>query len=883
MKSLTLYISLLGFVFSLQAQPVKRIYLANDDHTDYMWTGNEAQYDTAFVRMLDYYMAQIDSTKNNPDDYQARWNCDGSYWLKTYQKFRSPAQFERLVGYIKSGHISSPLNSVVSTYGGQPTEAVLRGMYHAGQLERQYDLRFSMAVCMENQTMPFGLSSLWAGSGAKYSWRGVCACASKIDTKLKVRKHQLYRYMGFDNRSVLMKWYNIPGENTGLGGYGETRQEHKVTDAAASLTKTVGDLTALCDTIAPKSAYPYNVAGAFGYGWDDLETYNSPAFIAAARQTTTSTRRVRVSNEEDFFRDIEKTYKTIPAQSVSYGNEWDLYPVSMNETTAQVRRATEKLRSAEALATLVALKDSMFANDLIAPVNRAARNSAWDAYGLYWEHDWTADGPVSRQDRADWQIRQKNAITAYVDTLYDRARVALGKTIRATNLSGAAAARFYVFNPLSWIRSDVADFPFPGASPVRVIDLQTNAEVASQLIRKGGKQYLRIWAEDIPSVGYKVFEIRPGAATQKSWAAEVTGDFIQNAYYRLRLRKSGVISELIDLRSRNRQVIQPLDGRLFNDLGSTNKDAGSPVVIENEGPVSVTLRATSSDPIAHTVRVTLFRSNPRIEIEDSIQANFGDVKTWAFSLNLDKPTTHHEELGAILTAKTETRGGHYADQNARYDWLTFNHFADLSEPNYGVTLSNQDCSFFKLGQSTPDSLWEQSPQLSALAGGQVDGPKLGILNQNGATAFRYHFALTTHQGPFDALAAMRFSLEHQNSLVTGAVTGSADGYPATSYSFLIISNSGRSRTGVPADARSAGAVLLWSLKPSEEGINKGVITRFWNVKGAKVSPTVRGAIPIRKSWQTTHLETNERLLNPAHGQLKLNFAPHQLNTYRLQF
>ena len=878
MKSSILPVLLSAFVFSLQAQPVKRLYLANDDHTDYMWTGNEAQYDTAFVRMLDYYIAQIDSTKNNPDDYQARWNCDGSYWLKTYQKFRSPVQFDRLIGYVKSGHISSPLNSVVSTFGGQPTEAVIRGMYYAGQLERQYDLRFPMAVCMENQTMPFGLSSLWAGSGAKYSWRGVCACASKIQTKVKVRKHQLYRYMGFDNRSVLMKWYNIPGENTGLGGYGETRQQHKVTDAAASLTKTVNDLTALCDTLTPRSAYPYNVAGAFGYGWDDLETYNSPVFIAAARQTTTPTRRVRVSNEEDFFRDVERTYKTIPAQSVSFGNEWDLYPVSMNETTAQVRRATEKLRSAEALATLVALKDSTFANDLIAPVNRAARNSAWDAYGLYWEHDWTADGPVSRQDRADWQIRQKNAITAYVDTLYDRARAALGKTIKATNLSSTAAARFYVFNPLSWIRSDVADFFYVGRGAPKVIDLQTNAEVASQLIRKGGKQYLRIWAEEIPSVGYKVFEIQTGAATRKSLAAEVTGEFIQNAYYRLRLRKSGVISELTDLRAKNRSVVQTLDGRLFNDLGSTNKDAGSPVQLENAGPVSVTLRATSNDPIAHTVRVTLFRNSrtagpPRIDIEDSIQANFGDVKTWAFSLNLARSTTRHEELGAILTAKTETRGGHYATQNARYDWLTFNHFADLSELNYGVTLSNQDCSFFKLGQSTPDSLWEQSPQLSALAGGQVDGPKLGILNQNGATAFRYQFALTTHQGPFDALAAMRFSLEHQNPLVTGAVTGLVEGYPATSYSFLTMSNSGR----------SADAVLLWSLKPSEEGINKGVITRFWNLKGAEVSPTVRGAIPIRKSWQTTHIETNERLLNPTHGQLRLNFAPHQLNTYRLQF
>ena len=32
-------------VFGTKAQTVKRLYIANDDHTDYMWTANEAQYD----------------------------------------------------------------------------------------------------------------------------------------------------------------------------------------------------------------------------------------------------------------------------------------------------------------------------------------------------------------------------------------------------------------------------------------------------------------------------------------------------------------------------------------------------------------------------------------------------------------------------------------------------------------------------------------------------------------------------------------------------------------------------------------------------------------------------------------------------------------------
>lgn len=73
-----------------QAQQ-KRLYIANDDHTDYMWTADEAKYDSAFVQMLDYYLHQIDSTKNQSADFQARFNCDGSAWLKAYKKYRSPS------------------------------------------------------------------------------------------------------------------------------------------------------------------------------------------------------------------------------------------------------------------------------------------------------------------------------------------------------------------------------------------------------------------------------------------------------------------------------------------------------------------------------------------------------------------------------------------------------------------------------------------------------------------------------------------------------------------------------------------------------------------------------------------------------------------------
>jgi alpha-mannosidase len=822
--------------------------------------------------MLDYYLDQIDSTQSNPSDFQSRFNCDGSYWMQAYQRHRSTAQFERLISRIKSGHISMPLHALINCYGGMPTEAAIRGMYYAGQVERKYNLRFRMAGTMENNTIPLGMSSIWAGSGAKYSWNGIGGYGSQMTYEYRAnRRNQLYNYTGLDGSSVIMKWYIYNEKITSpLGGYAELRTTMKSKDVITEIGSMIPRLDAMCDTISPDSNYPFNSAAAIGYGHDDLATYLSPEFIQVAINGTTPSRKVRVSIAEDFFKDIEMNYPKLPSESVTYGNEWDLYSASMNEATAKMRRSTEKLRGAEALAAVAQLRGmgqgAWGKNDSFSDELKDIRNKAWDSFGYYWEHDWTGDSKLSMNERPAWQIKLQKNLSTYVDTLQNLFIQILGKQI-----SQSDNPRFFVFNPLSWNRNDVADYAWDGDYPVKVIDLQSKKEVTSQLIKKAGRNYLRIFAENIPSAGYKIFEIRKGKPERFTNDITVSGEMIDNSFYRLRLSPSGAITEITDKLMGNRQLVKAIDGKYLNDLGTDDVNHGNPVVVENSGPVSITLKAVSEFPIKHTVRVTLFAKSPRIEIENRIDANFGDVKTWTFSLNLNNQTTRFEELGAVLIARTETNGGHYASQNARYDWQTFNHFANMSEDNYGITISNLDCSFFKLGKSSVYLLDENSSQLNALAGGRADkkvedGGYLGFPNQNGETSFGYHFALTSHQSGFDATSSMKFSLEHQNPLVTGEVLGDQTASKQNQFSLLSVSDPN---------------VLLWSVKPSEEGMDNGLITRFWNIGSSKSNPEIKLSQNIGSAWQTTHIETNENPIKPLNGSLSVSFNPYQIKTFRL--
>ena len=207
----------------------KRIYIAADDHTDYMWTADEGAYRNAFLKTLDHYLDLADRTDSQPNDLQSRWNCDGLLWFREFEKYRSEKSVARLVRRIKSGHISIPMTVLVSCYGGAPTEAVLRGLYYGGHVERKYDLRLRIAVSMENQTLPYGLGMLWAGSGVRYSWKGICSCATKLGSPGR-RQHDVYWWVGPDGSRILMKWYSLGPKlragmypNEGPGGYAEAR------------------------------------------------------------------------------------------------------------------------------------------------------------------------------------------------------------------------------------------------------------------------------------------------------------------------------------------------------------------------------------------------------------------------------------------------------------------------------------------------------------------------------------------------------------------------------------------------------------------------------------------------------------------------------------
>ena len=303
----------------------------------------------------------------------------------------------------------------------------------------------------------------------------------------------------------------------------------------------------------------------------------------------------------------------------------------------------------------------------------------------------------------------------------------------------------------------------------------------------------------------------------------------------------------------------------MNDI-APDSDDGEPLRVENRGPVSVPVRARSGAGLDHTTAVTLYRGSDRVDLVNELTANFTDVRHWAFSFALSEPALHTEEVGAVILNKPQSAGGDYADRHARYDYLTVNHFADFTDGSgrKGVTLSNPDLAFAKLGRSTASRLDTETPQLHLLAGGQVDGASLGIPGQNGNRRFLQRFALRPHGG-YDQTAAMKFALEHQNPFVTGAVTGNRGGaYPVAVHSLLSVSH---------AD------VLLWALKVHEDGIHRGLVARVWNQAKTASAARFTSASPLQNAERLTHVETLLEPLPVKEGALETTLGARRLETF----
>lgn len=816
----------LGFVLGLSplaASHAADLYLLNDNHTDYGWNATVEQVEETMATELDYYLEQIDRTANLAPELRAKYAADSWWYLYTYQRKRSPEQFQRLLTATRNGSITFPLNPLVELYGAMTTEAAIRAGYWPGRMQRRYGLSFKRAQAMENATLPWGLASIWRNSGAEYMWHGICGCVT--DAPFAQRTTPLFRWRGPDGRDMLVKWYPFSGLTTSLGGYAEARSNLTLNALTKILKRT---------DLAPDGV---PLIGVFGVGWDDVISLSQTPYDIArqwAAQVPPRADRVLVSNGEDYFNALESYVGRLPVLQGGWGLDWDLWVSTLTAPTTSARNSIERLRTTEMLAALA----TPASPGLWATLQPQLEAGLID-HMRYFEHSWGTTNGVP----AESMISNKRQWAASLQAANDATEATVAP-ILASQFATPDEARFAVFNSLGFSRTDVADVPLATATPYVVTDVATGTEVPSQVVTLESGPVLRILARDVPSLGYRVYAYRPGASTAFADPAAVGSaspatSTLENADYRVSIDASGTIIGLFDKRAGRELAGDGLNGMVGGQVSQAS--------LTNVGPVSATLSLAISGTPPRQVALTLFRGINRLEIENRI-VNFNvpaaGLYHYRFSFNLANPDLRFEDLGAIAKPGLTGEGGNFL-AGSRPQYVALNHFVSLIDGDYATTLSNWDSFAMRIGNSSVGAFDLPSADLNVFAVGNPYTPGVfssNIRRQAGDRTFRHRFAIFSRPGAYSAAEAMRGSLAHQNPL----------------YALPLPRNNAGPWTNPKASFLSVDKpnVVVFAFKPAEEE-ERGLIVRVWEMEGKPTSFTIdAGKLHPQQAYRANLIESD---------------------------
>jgi alpha-mannosidase len=213
-----------------------------------------------------------------------------------------------------------------------------------------------------------------------------------------------------------------------------------------------------------------------------------------------------------------------------------------------------------------------------------------------------------------------------------------------------------VFNPLNIAREDIveANVSFPGGVPKSVRVTDATGKNAPSQIENGRILFLA----KAPSVGYAVYSVVPGQASNVASQLKVADSSIENARYRVKLNSDGDVASIYD-KSLNKELLaSPMRLAISNDKPKVypawNMDfdqeqapprayVGGPasIRIQERGPVRVSLevtRETEGSKFVQTVSLAAGDAGNRVEFGNSI-----DWKTLSANLKAVIPLSASNE------------------------------------------------------------------------------------------------------------------------------------------------------------------------------------------------------------------------------------------------
>jgi len=426
-----------------------------------------------------------------------------------------------------------------------------------------------------------------------------------------------------------------------------------------------------------------------------------------------------------------------------------------------------------------------------------------------------------------------------------------------------------VFNPLAWIRTDVAEVEIelpPSTRSIKVLD-DEGKEMVSQIAHEKWKVKLLFIAEEVPPMGYKIFSIKASDKVEKSLPSiAVNNDGLENEFFKIELDPAtGTVRSIKDKRSGREVLDASGKGNLLQAFADSESawDLLGPydqvehwdltevddIAVIEQGPVRAVLQVARRWRSSRFVQdIILYRGIPRIDCRMTV--DWHEKRTLlkaVFPVSVKADSATYEIPYAAISRST---GNTTPYEQSQYEVPALQ-WADLSDGNYGVSLLNDS----KYGYDIKGTRM----RLTLLRGPSSPDPHA----DEGEHHFTY--SLYPHAGDWRAANTVQRGYELNAPLLV-VISKPHKGILPTRKSFLEVSPSN---------------VVAAVVKRAED--SEAWIVRLYESTGEKVQGSLKVTGKIRRATETDLLERETKVISGDGTEVRFDMTPYEIKTLKLEF
>ncbi len=837
-------------------------------HLDIGYTDYQAKVAAVQSRVIDEAM---DLTAQHPD---FRFSLDGAWSLEQFMKTRTPADRQRAIAAVKSQQLFVPAEYANLLTGFPTAETLVRSLYASANFSREHNTPFNYANITDVPSYSWSYASILASAGIHSLIAG-----------------------GNDGRALTLQgrpnenspfWWEGPDGQKVLVWYSDMYLQMQIMFGLPPIVSAGHDTLPLFLQQYEHPSYHANAAIIYGTQVENTDLFPQQAELAQQWNRIYAYPHMQYSGFYDALKNIAQQFgNDIPTVRGDGAPYWEDGVASDAYYAAMERGNEGRGPSAEKLATLTSLVNPRLAAD------KKDLDRMWQDMVLMDEHTWTSWDSVSEPTKSEavGQLAVKNM---YAVKAHERADfLARNSMASLTDSIPVGQGSLVVFNTLNWKRNGLVLFDLQKND--EIVDALSEQVVPVEVLREGnGFRHVRFTAQDVPAVGYKVFQLRHTNAATVPVETEHT-TVLESPYYRVELDPaSGAVRSIYDKQLQRELVDQKNPYRFGQYLYVTSGDHVPYTALEHslvhprpdvqihparDGHlVSITrtpygwiarMESTDTNTPKIASEIRLFNEEKKIEFVEDVNKKEVDTKEavyFAFPFAMSGPQFQYEIQNGVVDPAKDMYPG------AGHEWFSVQHWVSVQKNGFSASVLPLDASLITLGDVLRDARpakWGERPGIifSYVMNNYWDTNYRA--GQGGHFRFRYVITSAHLTSPVEL---SRLGWEEMTPLEVNEVTSQDKAL-----------NSPRPLDGEQGSFLTVNdpELLLDTWKPAEDG--KGTILRFLDLGGAPRTVTVKAPLlQLDQAMQTDSVERNQRPLSLTGADgFEFIIHPHEIVTVRV--